>query len=268
MALPDTRLTRLPRYDAVTRNSARSSTVSSATSRVLRQRRPAGQQREHLPFHLAGDEAVLALHGDEPRPAVQPRQVPHLRELPGPHQRRADVTGLARLDDVVQGFHGPSTGVPAPKAPASRARRGPHRQPLPHHPDPRRPLQSLKYSEELVGSAVVVPGADAGTGPGAVTVDVKVQAAGDVLDRVGGDGGGRVQTGLPLLNLAAGPPSGGGGACRYEAREDPRGETPRERGESPQPRRARGDYRGRRLVCGAQPVTAGLRPPPARRGRE
>src|ERR1700726_604709 len=38
--LPDTRLTRLPRYDAATRGSARSGTVSSATSRALRQRRP------------------------------------------------------------------------------------------------------------------------------------------------------------------------------------------------------------------------------------
>jgi MFS family permease len=61
-------------------------------------------QGQHLAFLLAVKEVVVVLHRHEARPAVMVGQVQRLAELPGGHGRCAEVTGLARLDDVVQGF--------------------------------------------------------------------------------------------------------------------------------------------------------------------
>ena len=44
----------------------------------------------------------MVLHRDEPRPAVLALEVQRLAELPRVHRRRADVTRLAGLHDVVQ----------------------------------------------------------------------------------------------------------------------------------------------------------------------
>jgi hypothetical protein len=44
------------------------------------------------------------LHADEPGPAVALGHRQRLSELPGMHRRRADITGLAGLHDIVQRF--------------------------------------------------------------------------------------------------------------------------------------------------------------------
>ncbi len=61
-----------------------------------------GAERDHLPFLLAVEEVVVVLHADEAGPAVPVGEVERLGELPRVHRRRAQVAGLARLDDVVQ----------------------------------------------------------------------------------------------------------------------------------------------------------------------
>ena len=66
---------------------------------------PLGEaEADHLPLLLAIEQVVVVLHRDEPRPAVEVGQVERLAELPGEHRRGADVAGLARLHDVVQGL--------------------------------------------------------------------------------------------------------------------------------------------------------------------
>src|SRR3954467_6479103 len=59
-----------------------------------------GEQSEHLALFLALHQVVQVLHGYELGPAVQLGDVLHLRKLPGPHRRGADVAGLACLDDI------------------------------------------------------------------------------------------------------------------------------------------------------------------------
>jgi hypothetical protein len=65
-----------------------------------------GAERDHLPLVLAVDEVVAGLHGHEPGPAGCLRGVLRLRELPGVHQGRADVSDLPGVYQVVQGLHG------------------------------------------------------------------------------------------------------------------------------------------------------------------
>src|SRR6266511_879338 len=87
-------------------------------------RRPAGQQaprqraprdqpdpevqaeRDHLPLLLPVGQVVVVLHRHETGPAMQPRGVLRLGELPRVHAGGADVAGLAGAHHVVQRLHG------------------------------------------------------------------------------------------------------------------------------------------------------------------
>ena len=61
--------------------------------------------RDHLALLFAVDEVVVVLHRDEPGRAGALGGRLRLRELPREHAARADVAGLAGLDDVVESLH-------------------------------------------------------------------------------------------------------------------------------------------------------------------
>ena len=64
------------------------------------------EEREHLALFFAVKQVVVVLHAHEPSPTVEVGGVERLGELPRVHGRRSDVASLARLHDIVQGFHG------------------------------------------------------------------------------------------------------------------------------------------------------------------
>ena len=73
-------------------------------------------QRVHLAFLLAIDEVVVVLHRDEPFEVQLIAGVEGVGELVGPHRTRAEVSGFAPTDGVVERAEGlldRGLGVPA-----------------------------------------------------------------------------------------------------------------------------------------------------------
>lgn len=80
--------------------------------KAAEQRRPGDQPHArfvavfvHLALLLAVAQTVVVLHADELGPAVALSDGLHLGELVCPHGAGTDVADLARLDEVVEGFH-------------------------------------------------------------------------------------------------------------------------------------------------------------------
>lgn len=59
-----------------------------------------------LMLFLSVAQVVEVLHADELRPAVVLGDGLHARKIRGPHGARAEVAHLARLHQIVEGFHG------------------------------------------------------------------------------------------------------------------------------------------------------------------
>src|SRR4029077_15827644 len=62
-------------------------------------------QRQHFALLLAVEQVDQVLHADEAGPAVALGYSKCLGELPSVHRRRADIAGLAGLDDIVKRLH-------------------------------------------------------------------------------------------------------------------------------------------------------------------
>ena len=70
-----------------------------------------GAQRHHFALFFAIQKIVVVLHGDEGRPAAQPRGVQSFAELPCPHRGSTEVSSFAALDDIVNASSVSSIGV-------------------------------------------------------------------------------------------------------------------------------------------------------------